>query len=162
MTNETAPAVEKKAPNKWLIAGAAILGVLLLGNIINGDDASAPTETVTVEASPSPTQEDHSDHDHEEDNSSSSMTVEEEFIMYMGVAGTPSWMLEGDALDILVEQAENVCTYIRQGDSAEDILWMLTVASSESGANDTVVDAFLAASVAATYSYCPQYQGFWD
>jgi hypothetical protein len=149
---------EKKAPNKWLIAGAAILGVLLLGNLINGDDASAPTETVTVEASPSksPTQESNSG------ASSSSASVEDEFIMYMTVVDTPSWMLEGEALDILVNQAKTVCGYIGDGDSKEDILWIITLAAEQSDSSQEIIDAFLAAAVAGTYTYCPQYEGFWD
>jgi hypothetical protein len=149
---------EKKAPNKWLIAGAAILGVLLLGNLINGDDASAPTETVTVEASPSksPTQESNSG------GSSSSASVEDEFIMYMTVVDTPSWMLEGEALDILVTQAKTVCGYIGDGDSKSDIIWIITLAAEQSNSSQEIIDAFLAAAVAGTYTYCPQYEGFWD
>ena len=112
---------------------------------------ATPQETVTITAQP------------ESNNSSSSSTSKtEDFIMYMGVAGIPDYMLQGEALDILIDQAKTICGYIDDGDSKEDILWMLTLAHESSGTDQAVMDAFLAASVAATYVYCPEYQGFWE
>jgi hypothetical protein len=148
---------EKKKPSKWLIAGGAILGVLLLGNIINGDSdttASQPTVTVTAEAE-TETKE-------TSKPAQPPSSVEDDFIMYMTVVGTPSWMLEGEALDILVDQAQTVCGYIGDGDSKSDIIWIITLAAEQSNSSQEIIDAFLAAAVAGTYTYCPQYEGFWD
>ena len=112
---------------------------------------ATPQETVTVTAQPD-----------SGNSSSSSSSKTEDFIMYMGVAGIPDYMLQGEALSILIDQAKTVCGYIDDGDSKEDILWMLTLAHESSGTDQEVLDAFLAASVAATFVYCPEYQGFWD
>ena len=114
---------------------------------------ATPQETVTVTAQP----------DSGSSNSGgSSSSKTEDFIMYMGVAGIPSYMLEGEALDILIDQAKTTCGYIDDGDSKEDILWIITLAADQSGSSQEIIDAFLAASVAATYVYCPEYQGFWE
>ena len=112
---------------------------------------ATPQETVTVTAQPD-----------SGNSSSSSSSKTEDFIMYMGVVGIPDYMLQGEALSILIDQAKTVCSYIDDGDSKEDILWMLTLAHESSGTDQEVLDAFLAASVAATFVYCPEYQGFWD
>lgn len=140
--------------NKLLLLG--VVGALTLTGCTATPTAPQATVTVTAEAQPTkaatsaPKQ------------TQSSSSVEEEFIMYMMIAGTPDWLLEGEALDILVDQAQTVCGYIADGDSKEDIVWMLTIASEASDASPTITDAFLAATVAATYTYCPQYEGFWD
>lgn len=132
---------------KLLILGA--VAVLTL----TGCSVSAPAPTVTVTAEP--------DSGSSSGGSSSSSTVDD-FIMYMGVAGIPSYMLEGEALDILVTHAKDVCSYIDEGQTKEDIIWTMTVGADASGADQEVIDAFLAASVAATYTYCPEYEGFWE
>lgn len=131
--------------------------LLILGAVaaltLTGCTVSEPAPTVTVTAEP--------DSGSSSGGSSSSSTVDD-FIMYMGVAGTPSYMLEGEALDILVTHAKDVCSYIDEGQTKEDIIWTMTVGAEASGADQAVIDAFLAASVAATYTYCPEYEGFWE
>ena len=67
-----------------------------------------------------------------------------------------------EALDILIDQAKTTCGYIDDGDSKSDIIWIITLAAEQSNSSQEIVDAFLAASVAATFVYCPEYQGFWD
>ena len=133
---------------KLLILGA--VAVLTL----TGCSVSAPAPTVTVTAEP--------DSGSSSGGSSSSSSKTEDFIMYMGVAGIPSYMLEGEALSILIDQAKTTCGYIDDGDSKDDIIWMLTLAHDASGTDQAVMDAFIAASVAATYVYCPEYAGFWE
>jgi hypothetical protein len=93
--------------------------------------------------------------------SSSSNNVRDDFVMYMQAGGVASWMLKGDALEVLIDQARNTCRYIDDGDSQEDIIWMITMAQMSSNADQEIVDAIIAASVAATYTYCPQHRGFW-
>ena len=137
---------------KKLLIGTALTAVLVLAGCAPTQEP-APTVTVTQTAkAPAPAQ----------NNSSSTINVEDKFVLYMGAVGIPGYMLKGEALDILINQARTVCGYIADGDSKEDITWMITLASSQSGVSDDIVTAFLAASVAGTYTYCPQYEGFWD
>jgi hypothetical protein len=135
--------------NKLFIGGLAALALTLSGCT----SPSTPTVTVTETVTAQPSQG---------TNNSSNASLESEFITLMKAVGTPSYLLEGEALDILISQARDVCGYISDGDSVEDIVWIITLASAESGASDTVIDAFLAASVAGTYTYCPQYEGFFE
>jgi hypothetical protein len=122
--------------------------------------APSPQATVTVTAEAAPTTTSTSA---PSEGTSSSLSLDEQFDLYMIVAGTPDWMLEDrESRSILVDQAKTVCSYIADGDSPEDIIWILTLASESSGASTVVTDAFLAASVAATFTYCPQYEGFWE
>jgi PBP1b-binding outer membrane lipoprotein LpoB len=137
---------------KKIIIASALAGILVLAGCSTATEPVATvTETVTAQPSKSSSS-----------NSSSSMSVEEEFILLMSAVGTPSWMLEGEALDILIGQAKDVCSYISQGDSKEDITWIMVLAADQSNASEEVVDAFLGAAVAGTYTYCPQHEGFWD
>ena len=129
----------------------ALLSAVALLFLSACSGSATPQETVTITAQPD-----------SGSSSSSSSSKTEDFIMYMGVAGIPDYLLTGEALDILIDQAKTTCGYIDDGDSKEDILWMLTVAHESSGADQEILDAFLAASVAATFVYCPEYQGFWD
>jgi hypothetical protein len=137
---------------KKILAIAAI-GLLTLAGCTVSEPAPTVTATVTETTKPSTSNN---------NSSSSSLSTEEEFIVLMSAVGTPSWMLEGEALDILVGQAKDVCGYISQGDSKDDITWVMVLAADQSNASDEVVDAFLAAAVAGTYTYCPQHEGFWD
>lgn len=130
----------------------SLAGVLTLAGCAASPAASQPTITVTADA---PTQK-------ATTAPKPPTNTEDTFIFLMESVGTPSYMLYGDALDILIDQARTTCGYIADGDTKEDITWIITVAASQSGVSDEIVDAFLAASVAATYSYCPQYEGFWD
>jgi hypothetical protein len=134
---------------KKLIAIAAI-GLLTLAGCAASEPAPTVTATVTESAAPS------------NNSSSSSMSNEDTFVYLMESVGTPSYLLYGESLDILIGQAKDVCGYIDDGDSPEDIVWIITLAAESSNASDEIVDAFLAASVAGTYTYCPQHEGFWD
>lgn len=136
---------------KKLLIGGLVATALVLTGCTTAEPAPAVTVTETAKPAPSTN-----------NGSSSSMSVRDEFVMYMGVAGIPNYMVSGEALDILVDHAQDVCGYIADGDSQEDILWILTIAAESSNSSDDIVEAFVAASVAATYTYCPQYQGFWD
>lgn len=131
---------------KTFVIGAAAL--LTLTGCVAGTSQPGPTVTVTERAAqPSqPTQ----------------TNVREDFIYYMESVGTPKWMLSGESLEILIGQAKNVCEYIDDGDSKDDIIWYITSAQVSSNASEQVVDAIIAASVAATYTYCPQYKGFFN
>lgn len=136
---------------KKLIALGAAAALALAGCSSVPAPAVTVTETKTASSNSSSS-----------NSSSSTLSVEEEFVFLMMSVGTPSWMLEGDALDILISQAKDVCGYIADGDSPDDIVWVMTLAASQSDVSDEIVDAFLAAAVAGTYTYCPQYEGFWD
>ena len=136
---------------KLLIGGITL--ALVLSGCTTTEPAPAVTVTETATSAPST---------NNSNNSSSSTNVRDEFVMYLGVVDTPSYMLYGESLDILIGQAKDVCSYIAEGDSPDDILWIITLAAESSNADDEIVNAFVAASVAATYTYCPQYEGFWD
>ena len=131
--------------NKAILIGAVASLLVLTGCATT---EPTPTVTVTETAKASTTQ--------------SKSSVREDFVFYMSAIETPSYLLRGDSLDILVGQAQDVCSYIAGGSSSEDILWILTLADAASNTSDEVVDAFLDASVVATYTYCPEYEGFWD
>ena len=132
----------------------ALLSAVALLFLSACSGSATPQETVTITAQP--------ESNNSSSNSGSSSNKKADFIMYMGVAGVPDYMLQGEALAILIDQAQTTCGYIDDGDSKEDILWMLTLAHESSNTDQEVLDAFLAASVAATFVYCPEYQGFWD
>jgi hypothetical protein len=130
---------------KKAIAVAAISVIALTGCATT---VPGPTETVYIEP------------DNNSSNNSSTDT-RSEFILYMSVIGTPAWILnDDDMVDILVNQAKNTCGFIKDGMSKDDIIMALSVAAYESGADDVVIEAIVGASVASTYSYCPQYEGF--
>ena len=129
----------------------ALLSAVALLFLSACTSSATPQATVTVTAQPD-----------SGNSSSSSVNKTDEFIMYMGVAGVPDYMLTGEALDILIDQAKTTCGYIDDGDSKSDIIWIITLAAEQSNSSQEIVDAFLAASVAATFVYCPEYQGFWD
>lgn len=134
--------------NKLFIGGIAALALVLSGCTTTPE--ATPTVTQTVTADPSPSS----------NTSLPAQGTQSDFIFLMESVGTPSYFLEGEALDILIGQARSVCGLIDDGMSRDDIVWAVTLAASESGATDDVVDAFLAASVAGTYVYCPQHENF--
>lgn len=88
--------------------------------------------------------------------------TDDEMFRYLLETDLPSWMLEGEAFEILKDQALTTCEYIRQGDSAEDILWILTMAQEGTDVSQEVEDAFLSATVASTFTYCSEYDGFFE
>jgi hypothetical protein len=135
---------------KQITIGVAAL--FLLTGCVSGTPSSQPAPTVTI------TERAESSGG---GSSSTSSNVRDEFVVYLKAAGVSSWMLKGDALDILIDQARNTCRYIDEGDTQDDIIWMITVAQLSSDADQEVVDAIIAASVAPTYTYCPQHRGFW-
>jgi hypothetical protein len=127
----------------------ALSAVALL--TLTGCAMGTPTVTETVYVTP------------DSNSSSSSSSVETEFKMYMEAVGTPTWMLnDRDMLDILINQAKDTCGYIKDGQTKDDIVSALTIAAYSTGADDVVVDAMVAATVASTYTYCSQYQGFFN
>lgn len=136
--------------NKLLIGGLAAIALTLTGCTTT---ASEPAATITVTAQP--TKESSSS------GGSSSVSKDDTFMLMMVAAGTPSWLLEGETLTILEDQAKNTCEYIRDGMTKEEITLALFLVLDGS-ADQVVEDAFLAATVASTYSYCPEYEGFWD
>lgn len=133
---------------KKIVALAAIALFALTGC---ASTSATPSVTETVYVSP-------------DDNSGNSYSsIEAEFEMYMGAVGTPQWMLDDpEIMAILIDQANNTCGYIDDGQSKDDIVWMLTLASESSNPDQVVMDAMLAATVAATYTYCPEYEGFFE
>lgn len=122
--------------------------------------AASPQTTVTVTADAAPAK---TTAPAPKEDTSTELSTGEKFDLYLTVGGVPSWMIEDrESRAILVDQAQTVCGYIDDGDSPDDILWIITLASSASDVDQYIIDAFLAASVAATYTYCPEHEGFWD
>jgi hypothetical protein len=93
---------------------------------------------------------------------SSASSADYTFLSMLQVADIPSYFLEGDLLYALQEQAIITCGYIDGGMTSDSIILALAIAFEDSGADQDVKDAMLAATVASTYSYCPQYENFWD
>ena len=130
-----------------LVALLAV-GVLTLTGCTATTPAPAVTETVTVQP--------------DDNGGSSSTSVRDDFKMYLAVGGVPQYMIDDPGIvDALIGQAQSVCSHIDAGQSKEEITWALTTAASSESDQD-VVTAFLAASVAATYTYCPEYEGFFE
>ena len=91
------------------------------------------------------------------------LSLDEEFAVYLAVAGVSDLFLQGEAFEILVGQANETCNFIDYGDSPETIMSYLEIAIEITDeTNQEVVDALVAASVAGTYTYCPEHEGFWD
>ena len=141
--------------NKLLIGGLATAALVLAGCTTTVEPEPIVAQTVTPEPQiviPEP-----------ESNYSESLAPGDAmFIVMMEAVDTPSYFLEGDLLYALQEQAINTCDYINAGMSSDDITLALVLAFADSDADEEVEDAFLAATVASVYSYCPQHQGFWE
>jgi hypothetical protein len=135
---------------KLLILG--LTGLLVLTGCATTEPTPTVTVTETATAVPaetkSPTQ--------------SRSSLEDDFMYYMSIADLPSYYLEQPIFDILIEQAHTTCGFIDEGYDADTILALISIAASSTGAGEESTLAFLAASVAATYTYCPEYEGFWD
>lgn len=131
----------------------ALTSLVLLAGCATTQPQVTVTETVTAKPQQSSSSSG-------SNNSSNSMSEDETFEVMMLVVGTPSWFLEGEALDILQRHAKDTCGYIRSGMTKEEITYVLVAGTA--GGDEEIVDAMLAASVAATYSYCTEYEGFWD
>lgn len=130
--------------NKLLVIGG--LATLALA----GCAAPAPANTVTVTATPAPLVEE----------TATSTTPREDLEFYLIYLGAPSWALTPDSLDILVDVANDTCDAIDSGMSQEEIAY--TAALAGEGADQDVIDVFLMATVAATYTYCPEHEGFFE
>ena len=141
---------EMREMNKLLIGGLAAIALTLTGCTTTAEPA--PTVTQTVTAAPKATQE---------SNSSSSLSKDDMFELMMISVGTPSYFLEGELLYLLQDVAKDTCGYIADGMSSSDIIFALSLIL-DGTADPEVEDAFMAATVASVYSYCPQYDGFWD
>lgn len=115
--------------------------------VLTGCATTAPTVTVTAQPVPST-------------EAPVVSNPREELYSSLVALGAPSWALTSDSMDILVGVAQDTCDAIDSGMSVEDIA-MTAVLASE-GADQEVVDVFLMATVAATYTYCPEYQGFFE
>jgi hypothetical protein len=133
--------------SKLLIGGLAVIALALTGCVATSEPAPTVAQTVTSET---------------ESSSSTSLTPDELFIVMMKSVDTPSYFLKGELLVVLQDQAKSTCGYIREGTSKEDILSSLMLAIQLSDADQEVLDAFMAATAAAVYSYCPEYKGFWN
>ena len=141
--------------NKLLIGGLAVVALALTGCTTTVEPAPSETQTMVPAPQiviPEP----------ESNDSGSISSADAMFIVMMEAVDTPSYFLEGDLLYALQEQAINTCEYINQGMSSDDITLALVLAFADSDADEEVEDAFLAATVASVYSYCPQHGGFWE
>ena len=141
--------------NKLLISGLAVAALALTGctNATELEPVQAATpEPDIVAPTPEP----------ETNNSSSELTEDVMFELMMRAVDTPEYFLEGELLELLQDQAKDTCGYIDEGMDADEITLALVLALDGSDADQEVEDAFLSATVASTYSYCPEYDGFWD
>ena len=141
--------------NKLLIGGLAIAALALTGCTTNAEPEPSVFQNVAPESQvviPEP----------EVNDSGSISNADTMFILMMGAVDTPSYFLEGDLLYSLQEQAITTCGYIDQGMTSDQITDVLIQVILESDADQEVKDAFMAATVASVYSYCPEYQGFWE
>lgn len=125
----------------------AIVGVLGLSGC-SASSQPQPTVTVTAEAA--------------QPQQTTKTTQRDDFLMYMEAAEVEDYLLSDSGLDILIDQAKDVCGYIREGQTSEDITYLLTIANAISDTDPDIFDAFVAASVASVYVYCPEYITFWD
>jgi hypothetical protein len=137
--------------NKLLIGGLAVIALALTGCTTTVEPAAtvAPSPQIVT---PEP----------ETNSFNPSESADYMFVYMMEAVDTPSYFLKGDLLDALQEQAISTCGYIAQGMTSDEITVALVQAIVGSDANQEVKDAFMAATVASVYSYCPQYKGFWE
>jgi hypothetical protein len=135
---------------KLLILG--LTGLLVLTGCATTEPTPTVTVTETATAVPAETKS----------STKSRSSAEDDFVMYMGLADLPSYYLEDALLELLISQANTACGLIDDGYDADTIVALISVAASRTGASDDSTLAFLAASVAATYTYCPEHAGFWD
>jgi hypothetical protein len=141
--------------NKLLISGLAAFALALAGCTTPVEPSPEVIQTVAPEpAAPAP--------ELGNDYSDSPDTADVMFMIMMEAVDTPSYFLEGDGLHILQDQAKSTCKHIREGMSKDNIILALTLAIGGSDSAEEVTDAFMAATVASVYSYCPEYKGFWD
>lgn len=144
--------------NKLLIGGLAVAALALTGCTTVVEPEPTVNETVTPEPEivvPEP--------EPAPDTSSSSLSSEDAmFDLMMRAVDTPNYLLEGETLRLLQDQAKDTCDYIDQGMNSDEITLALLLALDGSDADEDVKDAFMAATVASTYSYCTEYEGFWD
>tara|TARA_R110000782_G_scaffold155051_6_gene247350 strand:- start:199 stop:654 length:456 start_codon:yes stop_codon:yes gene_type:complete len=146
----------KLKENKMTKRKSVLTGTLAALLVLTGCATTEPTPTVTVTetatAVPAETKS----------STKSRSSVEDDFIMYMELADLPSYYYEDSLLEFLINQANTTCGFIDDGYDADTIVALISVAASTTGASDDSTLAFLAASVAATYTYCPEHAGFWD
>lgn len=124
---------------KTLIIAASTLLVL------TGCASTAPTVTITAQPVPETTQP-------------VAASPRDQLRDSMIVLGAPEWALTESSMDILVTVAQDTCDAIDSGMSADDIAW--TAALAAEGQDQEVIDVFLMATVASTFTYCPEYEGF--
>jgi hypothetical protein len=152
--------------NKLLIGGLAAFALALAGCTTAVEPAPEVAQTLAPEMeapAPSPAPElEVTAPELENSYSESSDPADVMFMIMMEAVDTPSYFLEGDTLYILQDQAKSTCKYIREGMSKDDVVLALTLAIGGSDAGEEVTDAFMAATVASVYSYCPEHKGFWD
>jgi hypothetical protein len=140
--------------NKLLISGLAVVALALTG-CTTTEAAPSVFQNVEPESQvvvPEP----------ESNDSSSISNADDMFVIMMEAVDTPSYFLEGDLLYTLQEQAVTTCGYIDQGMTSEQVTNILIEVILGSDADQEVKDAFMAATIASVYSYCPEYQGFWE
>lgn len=136
--------------NKLMLLGMA--GVLALAGCSSTTAAPQATVTVTAESQPKNTVT--------SKPKSNTTSVRDDFVVRMAYLGVEDWMLEGEALSLLIDMANTTCEAIDEGSTPDDITWMMTVAGQDS--SEEVMFASLAAAVTATYTYCPEYEGFFN
>jgi len=137
---------EKGNKLKKLIA-LGIIGVVALAGC---SASSEPQATVTVTAEALQPQQ------------TSEPTQREEFITLLQAGEVDDSLFTDKAIDILIDHANDVCSYIREGQTPSDILYLLAAGQMLSESPQMLLDAFAASSVAAVYVYCPEYITFWD
>lgn len=137
---------------KYKFIALSAVALLALSGCSSTPAAPQATVTVTAEAEPQNTVT--------SKPKSNTTSVKEDFVSRMDYLGVESWMLTGEALGLLIDMAHTTCEAIDNGSTADDITWMMTVAGQDS--SEEVMYASLAAAVVATYTYCPEYEGFFD
>jgi hypothetical protein len=139
--------------NKLLIVGLTAFALGLTGCASDVETAPVVVQTVAPEQEAPELETNYSE---------SPDPADVMFMTMMEAVDTPKYFLEGDTLYILQDQAKSTCNYIREGMSKDDVIRALTLAIGGSDAGEEVKDAFMAATVASVYSYCPEYKGFWN
>lgn len=137
--------------NKLLIGGLAVVTLALTGCAT----AVEPEPTVTQSATPAPQAV-------TPEPQSSALSEDAMFLMMMEAVDTPGYFLEGELLETLQDQAKSTCDFIDQGMTADDITLALITTVNGSDSTEDVKNAFMAATIASVYSYCPEYDNFWD
>jgi PBP1b-binding outer membrane lipoprotein LpoB len=148
--------------NKLLIGGLAVAALALTGCVTATEPEPVVAQTVTPEPQVVTPEPEVVTPEPESNKTDSSASADYMFVSMMKAVDTPSYFLEGELLYLLQDQAKDTCGYIDEGMTSEEITLALVLAFDGSDSDQEVQDAFLSATVASVYSYCPEYQGFWE